>query len=116
MSKYDEVVRVTGQLVKRAGGVQFEIRHNPIPTVNNWFAVATFPGDSVKDAGGADPYQACMRLAVKLLDGTVCGRCNHVIALTGNDDTFCQWRIRKGVWAPSCGLPRDPEIKLVPHA
>jgi hypothetical protein len=117
MTTTEEIVKATAGLVRRAGATKFFIGENDIAPVSKYTAYAEFgDGDALKRGVGRTPEAACADLAVELLDGQVCGRCGHVIALFTNDPTFCHWRRERDVWVSGCGLPVDSSIQLRPQA
>lgn len=113
---YDDVVKATGGLASRAGAVKFYVTYSPVAPVTQFFAYAEFEGGGLKRGSGANIGLACEDLAVELLEGTTCGRCNHVIGLFTHDPRFCQWRRVGDVWRSGCGMPRDRSIKLASAA
>lgn len=120
LTEFDDVVKATAALAKRAGAVEFSVYYRGIAPKVQWFAAADFNSDGELNTvvgEGTDVGWACHSLSVRLLEGAVCGRCNHVISLVNAEPIFCQWRREGDVWVSGCGMPRDNSIELRPkHA
>ena len=107
------LIEATSRLVKRAGASQFRMLRELNESVI-WTAIADFGDLGVRVGRGYSPAYACLRLATELLDGTTCRRCNHVIAVNGSDEHFCQWRYCGGDFRPGCGLPVNKDVAMLP--
>lgn len=118
MARRDEdAVRATADLARRAGAIEFRVEFSNVAPATKWFAKATFRNPSgnepiVKSAGGTSPVYACDRLAIELLDGSVCRHCRHAVTVYGGDNTFCRWRRVGDKWHSGCGRPIDHSIKM----
>jgi len=110
--RFEHAANATGDLVRRAGGVQFQI----IQDADSWLAEARFPGDGVISERAATPWDACLALCLEMLDGTLCRSCALPVTIFPSDGNFCVWQIKEGRWQSGCGLPIDENLQLVPKA
>lgn len=115
----EEATIATADLVRRSGATAFECGYlYDVPRVEDqgWYASAYF-GERQIRVDGRNPIDACMALALELLDNTLCRRCGRPITVFGTDGGgFCVWSLRGAHWHSGCGLPLDWEIPLVSKA
>lgn len=109
----EQAAQAAADLSRRAGATSFSLSYGNEDGKVVWRAVAEMPG-GFKVGAAHSPIIACDKLAVELLDGSVCRRCNHVVALSGSDPTLCRYRRRGDRWLPGCGLPVDHSRAMVP--
>jgi hypothetical protein len=110
----ERLVTATSRLAKRAGASKFALSHGREGLLTVWYATASFAEGVSTTAKGVKPEFACLKLAAELLEGKTCRRCNHVIAVTGSDEEFCQWRYRGEEFLPGCGHPLNKDVAMLP--
>jgi len=112
--RMEEATQATADLVRRSGATAFECGYlYDVPRVEDqgWYASAHF-GERQMRVEGRDPVDACMALALELLDNTLCRRCGRPITVFGADGEFCVWRLAGAHWRSGCNLPVDWEMPL----
>lgn len=109
--------KATADLVRRAGATEFQMGYMieaPRMADQGWYALARWGEREIK-TNGRDPIDACLALAIELLDGSLCRRCGAPISIFAGDGGFCRWHVEGESWVSGCGEPIDYQIKLVPR-
>lgn len=107
-----DAVVASADLVRRAGGVEFEISwdcpHLPTDEINDdhscphvvWTCSAQWKGHRLWSVPHPLPDEAATDLARKVLRGATC-KCLKTVVLS-ESEKGCQWKLRRNRWEPGC--------------
>lgn len=115
-----EAIVACAEVVGRSGGRQFEVGYlydedepppdwppgEPVTAADaGWYATARYKGTLLKGEG-ADPAEACERLAARVLHGGQCVECGGRINLRPGAGRWkgknCRWRREGEHWVRGC--------------